>query len=71
MSFGKRVTSLRQQVTSFRPRLALGAFIAMVAGMIATPLFDQGGDERRVLALVVVAALFVSAVSAAAHEHGQ
>ena len=71
MSFGTRVTSLRQQVTSFRPRLALGAFIAMVAGMIATPLFDQGGDERRVLALVVVAALFVSAVSAAAHDHGQ
>ncbi|NBX13512.1 MAG: carotenoid biosynthesis protein, partial [Acidimicrobiia bacterium] len=71
MSFGTRVTSLRQQVTSFRPRLALGAFIAMVAGMIATPLFDQGGDERRALAHVVVAALFVSAVSAAAHDHGQ
>ena len=51
-------------------RVALAAFVVMVAGMIATPLFEQGGDERRMLALVVVSALFVTALSAAARDHG-
>ena len=63
--------ALRTPLTSLRPRLALAAFVVMIAGMIATPLFDQAGYERRVLALVVVAALFVSAVSAAVHDHGR
>jgi len=43
----------------------------MVAGMIATPLFETAGDERRVLASVVVVALFVTALSAAVHDHGR
>jgi len=51
-------------------RLALTAFVVMVAGMVATPLFEQGGDERRMLALVVVSALFVTALSAAVRDHG-
>ena len=36
-------------------RVSLGA---MVAAMIATPLFDQGGEQRRALANVVVLSLF-------------
>jgi putative membrane protein len=56
---------------SLRPRLALAAFIVMITGMIATPLFGKAGDERLVLALAVVAALFVSAVSAAIQDHGR
>ena len=51
-------------------RVALFAFVVMVAGMIATPLFEQGGDERRMLALVVVSALFVTALSAVVRDHG-
>ena len=51
-------------------RVALAALVVMVAGMIATPLFEQGGDERRMLALVVVSALFVTALSAAVRDHG-
>ena len=30
----------------------------MVVAMIATPLFDQGGEQRRALANVVVLSLF-------------
>ncbi|MFZ9731311.1 MAG: hypothetical protein ACO3EQ_07535, partial [Ilumatobacteraceae bacterium] len=63
--------ALRTALTSLRPRLSLVAFIVMVAGMIATPLFEKAGDERRVLALVVVAALFVNAVSASIHDYGR
>ncbi|MGA1419397.1 MAG: carotenoid biosynthesis protein [Ilumatobacteraceae bacterium] len=63
--------ALRTPLISLRPRLALAAFVVMVAGMIATPLFEKASDERRVLALVVVAALFVSAVSAAIHDYGR
>ena len=37
-------------------RVSLGV---MVAVMIATPLFDQGGEQRRALANVVVLSLFV------------
>ena len=51
-------------------RAALVAYVVMVAGMIATPLFEQGGDERRVLALVVVSALFVTSLSAAVRDQG-
>ena len=51
-------------------RVALAALVVMVAGMIATPLFEQGGDERRMLALVVVSALFVTALSAVVRDHG-
>ena len=36
-------------------RVSLGV---MVAAMIATPLFDQGGEQRRALANVVVLSLF-------------
>ena len=36
-------------------RVSLGV---MVAAMIATPLFDQGGEQRRALAKVVVLSLF-------------
>lgn len=52
-------------------RVALAAFGVLVAGMIATPLFETAGDERRVLASVVVFALFVTALSAAVHDHGR
>jgi putative membrane protein len=52
------------------PRTGLLAFVVMVAGMVATPLFERGGDERRLLALVVVAALFVTAVAASVGTHG-
>ena len=63
--------ALRTPLISLRPRLSLVAFIVMVAGMIATPLFEKAGDERRVLALVVVGALFVNAVSASIHDYGR
>jgi uncharacterized membrane protein len=46
------------------------AYVVMVGGMIATPLFARGGDERVALALVVVGALFVAALSASVHMHG-
>jgi len=52
-------------------RVATAAFIVMVAGMIATPLFAQGGDERRWLAVVVAAALFVCGLAIAVHAHGR
>lgn len=52
------------------PRVALLAFVVMVAGMVATPLFERGGDERRLLALVVVVALFATAVVASTASHG-
>lgn len=52
------------------PPVGLLAFGVMVAGMVATPLFERGGDERQLLALVVVAALFVSAVTASFGTHG-
>lgn len=51
-------------------RMGLFAFVVMVAGMVATPLFERGGDERRLLALVVVASLFVTAVAASVGSHG-
>ena len=38
-------------------RVSLGV---MVAAMIATPLFDQGGEQRRMLANVVVMSLFAA-----------
>ena len=40
-------------------RVSLGV---MVAAMIATPLFDQGGEQRRALANVVVLSLFAVGV---------
>ena len=40
-------------------RVSLGV---MVAAMIATPLFDQGGEHRRALANVVVLSLFTVGV---------
>lgn len=52
------------------PRTGLVAFVVMVAGMVATPLFGRGGDERRWLALVVVGAIFVAAVAASTRSHG-
>jgi putative membrane protein len=51
-------------------RVALTAFVVMVAGMIATPLFGTGGDERRVLAHVVVASFFVAAIASAQQAFG-
>ena len=52
-------------------RVATLAFVVMVAGMIATPLFARGGDERRLLAVVVVAALFACGLAIAVHAHGR
>ena len=52
-------------------RLGIAAFVVMVTGMIATPLFEQGGEERRMLALVVVAALFVCGLASAVHSYGR
>lgn len=66
----RAVVRLRS-VPSNESRLGLAAFVVMVAGMITTPLFDQGGDERRVLALVVVAALFVCGLASAVYAHGR
>ena len=43
----------------------------MVAGMIATPLFETGGDERRVLAHAVVASFFVAALASAMRAYGR
>ena len=51
-------------------RIALVAFVVMILGMVCTPLFERGGDERRLLALVVVGALFVTAVASMARTHG-
>lgn len=51
-------------------RVSVAAFVVMVVGMIATPLFEQGGDERRLLASVVVISLFVCGVATAVHAHG-
>lgn len=53
------------------PRSAVTAFVVMVVGMIATPLFERGGDERRVLALVVVGALFICGLASTARTHGR
>jgi uncharacterized membrane protein len=47
------VTSLVRPLIA--ARVSLGV---MVAAMIATPLFDQGGEQRRALANVVVLSLF-------------
>lgn len=52
-------------------RVAVIAFVAMVAGMIATPLFETGGDERRVLAHAVVASFFVAALASAMRVYGR
>jgi len=52
-------------------RVAVVAFVAMVAGMIATPLFETGGDERRVLAHAVVASFFVAALASAMRAYGR
>ncbi|MFM8015155.1 MAG: hypothetical protein ACKPCO_03655, partial [Actinomycetota bacterium] len=52
-------------------RVATLAFVVMVAGMIATPLFARGGDERRLLAVVVVAALFACGLATAVHTYGR
>lgn len=61
----RRLAALRNE-----PRIALVAFVVMVFGMVGTPLFERGGDERRILALVVVGALCVTAVSSMAQAHG-
>ncbi|MFM8418399.1 MAG: carotenoid biosynthesis protein, partial [Actinomycetota bacterium] len=50
--------------------MATVAFVVMVAGMIATPLFARGGDERRLLAVVVVGALFACGLATAVHTYG-
>ena len=52
-------------------RVAVVAFVAMVAGMIATPRFETGGDERRVLAHAVVASFFVAALASAMRAYGR
>ena len=52
-------------------RVATLAFLVMVTGMIATPLFARGGDERRLLAVVVVAALFACGLATAVHTYGR
>ena len=44
--------------TQALPLATRGMFLLMVVAMIATPLFAQGGDQRRVLANVVVLSLF-------------
>lgn len=66
-----RVVAQLRSALANESRLGMVAFVVMVAGMIATPLFDRGGDERRVLALVVVASLFVCGLASAVYAHGR
>jgi len=65
-------TGMMQRRAGLRkePRIALVAFAVMIFGMVGTPLFERGGDERRILALVVVGALFVTAVASTARVYG-
>ena len=51
-------------------RVAGASLIVTVAAMIATPLFDRGGEERRVLANVVVLGLLGVGVMSAWLTHG-
>ena len=51
-------------------RIASFAFGALVAGMIATPLFPAGGSQRAALAVLVVMSLFVCATADAFVTHG-
>ncbi|MGA0064172.1 MAG: carotenoid biosynthesis protein [Ilumatobacteraceae bacterium] len=53
-----------------RRRIATWAFLLAVVAMIATPLFELAGNERRVLAHVVVVALCAAVVAATATAVG-
>jgi putative membrane protein len=56
--------------SSGEPRVAVVAYLVMVVGMVATPLFARGSDERRILAVVVVGGLFVTAISSMRRIYG-
>jgi len=47
------------------------ALLVMVAGMVATPLFERSSDERLWLAVVVVGALFVCGLASSVYSHGR
>ncbi|MFM8265233.1 MAG: carotenoid biosynthesis protein [Acidimicrobiia bacterium] len=55
---------------SVASRIASFAFGALVAGMVATPLFPAGGSQRAALAVLVVMSLFVCATADAFVTHG-
>ena len=52
-------------------QLASMAFLVMVAGMVATPLFGSSSDERQWLAIVVVGALFICGLASSIYSHGR